>query len=149
MYTLNGNQSIGVVLDASAEVDFRAILLRVLGRSGTRSLKSELIKAGGIDVNEQIFIDEAFENKYVETYKFLLEQGIDVNATTSDGESMLHRVAETGNPALMKYMVRRGASLQVVNGQGLTPLQYFRERHGHRPIVMRPFESEFPDATSR
>jgi len=68
---------------------------------------------------------------------------------SSDGESMLHRVAEFGEASLMKFMVSRGANLQVVNGQGLTPLQYFRERHGHRPIVMRQFESAFPDATLR
>ncbi|MDH3431850.1 MAG: hypothetical protein OEQ14_17765 [Gammaproteobacteria bacterium] len=149
MYIPNGDRSIGVLLDASAGIDFRAILLRLLGRSGTRSLKSELVNAGGIDVNEQTFIDEAFESQYAEAYRFLLVQGIDANATRSNGESMLHRVAEIGDAALMKFMVSRGASLQKVNGQGLTPLQYFRKRHGHRQIKMRRFEAEFPDAVSR
>jgi hypothetical protein len=143
MYTPNRNRSIGVLLDADAEIDVRAILLRMLGRSDGRSLKGKLLIVGGIDVNEQTFIDEAFENQYVEAYKFLLTQGIDVNATNSDGESMLHRVAATGDAALMKFMASRGANLQAVNNQGLTPLLYFREKHGHRPAVMRQFRRQF------
>jgi len=63
MYRPYGDGSIGVLLNASAGIDFRTILLRILARSGTRSLKSELVKAGGINVSEQTFVDEAFENQ--------------------------------------------------------------------------------------
>lgn len=149
MYRQRGKKSIGVLLEESAEIDFKAILLHILARSGTRSVKSGLINTGRIDVNEQSFIDQAFENIYGEAYRFLLAQGLDVNATSSNGESLLHRVAEVGDVRLMQKLKQNGASVTAENAQGLTPLQYFLEQHSHRPIMMRPFRAAFPEAAPR
>lgn len=149
MFRQRGRNSMGVVLDANAEVDFKAILLHVLARSDTRSLKSALIEAGSIDVNEQSLIDVAFKNEYAEAYRFLFSQGLDANATSSDGESLLHRAAEAGDVRLMQALKKNGASVTAENAQGLTALQYFVERHSHRPIVMRTFRAAFPEAVAR
>lgn len=146
LYRQRGQKSTGVLLDASAEIDFKGILLHMLARSGTHSLKSSLINVGRIDINEQSFIDEAFENSFGEAYRFLFAQGLDVNATNSNGESLLHRAAEVGDVWLMQVLKRNGGSLTAENAQGLTPLQVFFERHSHRPIVMRPFRAAFPEA---
>lgn len=146
MYRLQGRSSIGVRMNKSAQIDYRALLLDVLAWSETRPLKNELVLVGEIDVNEQSFIDEAFEKKLPEAYRFLVTQGIDVDATNSDGESLLHRAADVADVSLMESLVGRGADTTAKNAQGLEPLEYFVARHGHRSIAMRPFRLAFPEA---
>ena len=146
MYRPKKQSSIGVRMNIDADVDYRALLLHTLNWSDIRPLKNSLVLAGKIDVNEQSFVDQAFEKEYSETYRFLITQGIDVNAINSDGESMLHRAAEIADAGLMRLLISRGADITVRNKQGLDPLQYYIERHSDRAIAMRPFIREFPEA---
>ncbi len=147
MFRPNGQRSVGVVLDRSADIEFEAMLLGVLSRSGTRDLKRALINAGRINVRKQSFIDEAFKHRYGEAYRFLLSEGLRVSATNSAGESVLHRAADIADVRLMRDLVDRGADPSAENARGMTPFEVFLRKHGDRPIVMRPFREAFPEVS--
>ena len=48
--------------------------------------------------------------------------GSDVNAATNAGDTALHGAAGTGSPALVEFLVARGAVVGVENKRGRTPL---------------------------
>ena len=78
------------------------------------------------------------EEEAIETARWLLEQGADVNAVDRNGESALHGAAYQERAKLMQFLVDRGASIEVWNNKnkwGWTPLMI---AHGHRPGNFRP-----------
>ena len=109
-----------------------------------RTLKNELIRLGEIDINEQAFIDEAFGRKNSNAYRFLVSAGIDTNAASSDGRTLLHRVAATGDVQLMQYLVRREASLTTADNNGVTPVQVFQKRYANSHQKIDEFRRAFP-----
>lgn len=54
---------------------------------------------------------------------YLLEQGANPNATNSHGSTALHFAAEKGCLETVKELVKHGAQIDVVDAEGLTPLQ--------------------------
>jgi len=60
--------------------------------------------------------DEAFE-----AVKLCYELGNDVNAVDGNGDSALHGAAHRGSNAIVKFLVEKGAKLDVVNTLGWTP----------------------------
>lgn len=54
---------------------------------------------------------------------YLLEQGADPKANNSHGSTALHFAAEKGCLETVKELVKHGAQLDVVDGEGLTPLE--------------------------
>ena len=54
---------------------------------------------------------------------YLLEQGADPNANNSHGSTALHFAAEKGCLETVKELVKHGAQLDVVDAEGLNPLQ--------------------------
>ncbi|KAJ7380329.1 Protein fem-1 B [Desmophyllum pertusum] len=54
---------------------------------------------------------------------YLLDKGADPNAKNAHGSTALHFAAEKGCLETVKGLIRHGAQLEVVDGEGLTPLQ--------------------------
>ena len=46
-----------------------------------------------------------------------------INDTDTNGNSPLHRAAESGNADVIKYLLKSGASINDKNALGLTPIQ--------------------------
>jgi ankyrin repeat protein len=68
--------------------------------------------------------DQGTEREAVEAIGLLLEQGLDINATTTAGETALHAaISGRGSEAIVRALVERGASLNAKNKQGRTPLE--------------------------
>jgi len=68
--------------------------------------------------------DQGSEKDAIEAIKLCMESGLDINATTTNGETALHS-AITGRASLtiVKFLVEHGADLTAKNKQGRTPLE--------------------------
>jgi hypothetical protein len=58
----------------------------------------------------------------LETVRMAAEKGVDVNAANADGNTALHASAARGYDSVVKYLVGKGAKLDVKNKRGQTPL---------------------------
>jgi len=65
----------------------------------------------------------SLENGEDEKVKELLEK-IDINTQDSDGSSPLHYAAYYGNLDLLKFLVEKGAKVDILNREGKTPLMF-------------------------
>jgi ankyrin repeat protein len=61
------------------------------------------------------------EPESLEAVKLLVELGNDVNAANDRGETALHGAAYRGANTIVKYLVEKGAKLDVRSNQGWTP----------------------------
>ncbi|MEP7305258.1 MAG: ankyrin repeat domain-containing protein [Acidobacteriota bacterium] len=59
----------------------------------------------------------------IEAIKLCLSRGADVNAVNNSGDTALHGAAAKGADPIIRFLVEKGAKLDVENYQGLTPLQ--------------------------
>ncbi|MBI3050447.1 MAG: ankyrin repeat domain-containing protein [Acidobacteria bacterium] len=57
-----------------------------------------------------------------EAVRLAAERGVDVNAANADGNTALHTAAARGYNSVVKYLVDKGARLDVRNKKGQTPL---------------------------
>ena len=64
------------------------------------------------------------EAEYVEAARLCLERGNDVNAANSQGFTAMHGAANRGFDAMVKLLVAHGASLDVKDNQGRTPMTF-------------------------
>jgi ankyrin repeat protein len=78
------------------------------------------------------------EDEAVETVRFLLELGADINAMDGNGETAMHGAAYQSRPHVVRLLAERGADIHVWNRRnqwGWTPLMIAQ---GHRPGNFRP-----------
>jgi ankyrin repeat protein len=67
--------------------------------------------------------DQGSERDAVEAIKLCMEAGLDINATTTTGETALHSaVSGRGSTVIVRFLAENGANLQAKNKQGRTPL---------------------------
>jgi uncharacterized protein len=70
----------------------------------------------------------------LETVRFLIAQGADVNSTQAGGFTPLHQAAAAGAGELVQLLLDAGADPGKSCGRGKTPQDYARER-GHTAIA--------------
>ena len=58
----------------------------------------------------------------LEAVKIAAERGVDVNGANTDGNTALHAAAARGYDTVVKYLVEKGARLDIKNEKGQTPL---------------------------
>jgi ankyrin repeat protein len=91
---------------------------RITTAKGTTPL---LLAAGaGTDVQRRRSIDE--RATAVETAKYLVNHGVDVNAVGEFGWTALHTAAYQGLNDVVAYLASKGAKLDAKDGLGQTPL---------------------------
>lgn len=67
--------------------------------------------------------DQGSEGDATEAIRLLLDVGLDINATTTTGDTALHAaVAGRGSPVIVRFLIEHGADLHAKNKQGRTPL---------------------------
>jgi ankyrin repeat protein len=68
--------------------------------------------------------DQGTEDGAVAAIRYSLDLGLDINATTTNGDTVLHvAVAGRGSPKIVRYLVEQGASLDAKDKRGRTPLE--------------------------
>jgi ankyrin repeat protein len=67
--------------------------------------------------------DQGSERDAIEAIKLCVEAGLDINATTTSGDTALHSaVSGRGSDVIIRFLAENGANLQARNKQGRTPL---------------------------
>jgi ankyrin repeat protein len=102
----------------------------------TFSGTTALMAAAGVNwVFDQTF-DEG-QGALLETVKFCVELGMDVNAVNSMGLTALHGAANRGADDIIRYLVQQGARLDIKDAEGRTPMTWaegvFLATHPARP----------------
>jgi hypothetical protein len=73
----------------------------------------------------------------LDAVKLCVELGMDVNATNSMGLTAVHGAANRGSDEILKFLVSQGATLDVKDKEGRTPLVWaegvFLATHPARP----------------
>lgn len=81
----------------------------------------------------------------------LLSNGAHVNTPQRGGDSLLHAAARRGDPALVAYLLRRGADRRALDEQGRSPLA-LAQAHGHdaaAALLSNPASVPRDDMTTR
>ena len=67
--------------------------------------------------------DQGSERDAIEAIKLCMEAGLDINATTTSGDTPLHvAISGRGSDVIIRFLAENGANLQAKNKQGRTPL---------------------------
>ena len=128
----NGNtipqiNQVGVTpfLLATASSDISAMRILVEGRAdpllATEYLVTPLAVAAGLG-KELITRTQEEQQHALEAAKLAVELGADVNAVADDGRTALHGAAYLGANEMIRFLVERGANLEVKDMYGQTPL---------------------------
>ena len=108
---VNNLEAIKVLVESGADP-------RITTAKGTTPL---LLAAGaGTDVQRRRSIDE--RATAVETARYLVDHGVDVNAVGEFGWTALHTAAYQGLNDVVAYLASKGAKLDAKDGLGQTPL---------------------------
>ena len=68
--------------------------------------------------------DQGSERDAIEAIKLCMQLGLDINATTNNGENALHAaISGRGSLPIIRFLVENGADLSAKNKQGRTPLE--------------------------
>jgi ankyrin repeat protein len=68
--------------------------------------------------------DQGSERDAIEAIKLCIAAGLDINATTNNGETALHAAINgRGAESIVRFLVESGADLNAKNKQGRTPLE--------------------------
>ncbi|MCF6354102.1 MAG: ankyrin repeat domain-containing protein [Candidatus Polarisedimenticolaceae bacterium] len=93
--------------------------------AGRTQVAEMLIKHGAkLDSNQ--LLQEAVSNQIVDRdiFRFLIQQGADINLITEEGETLLHTAVKKGYRVVSRILIRNGADINARDTAGQTPLWY-------------------------
>jgi uncharacterized protein len=81
--------------------------------------------------------DQGSEREAIEAIKLCVEVGLDINATTTTGDTAMHAaVSGRGSEAIVRFLAENGADLYARNKQGRTPLEVATASRRERPEIV-------------
>jgi len=97
-----------------------------------------LLAAAGVGVLSNGDETAGTEEEAIETVRFLMQHGADLNAVDNDGKTAMHGAAFKSWVKMVQFLADNGAEIEIwnrKNKQGWTPLKIAQ---GHRPGNFRP-----------
>jgi ankyrin repeat protein len=81
--------------------------------------------------------DQGSEKDAIEAIRLCMTSGLDINATTNNGETALHAaISGRGAESIVRFLVENGADLKAKNKQGRTPLEVAVASRRERPDIV-------------
>ncbi len=98
--------------------------------SGRTQVAEMLIKQGATFEADKL-LQEVVTNQIADrdVFKFLMQQGADINHTTKAGESLLHIAVKKDYRIISKLLINNGADINAKDANGHTPLWYAIGHH--------------------
>jgi ankyrin repeat protein len=103
----------------------------------TTDRTTPLMAAAGVGIY-QVGENPGTNEEALQAVKLILELGADVNAVDAKGDTALHGAAFRGANDLVRFLVEKGARLDVVNKRGWTPLAMADGVYYPSTFVRRP-----------
>ena len=91
---------------------------------------------------------EAIDDGNVQLVKYMLDKGVDVNASTDGGWTPLLEAADEGQTAIMELLLDRGARVDQGNRDGWTPLMEAAEEGHYEMAKLLLDKGAKPDQTN-
>ncbi|WP_333023901.1 ankyrin repeat domain-containing protein [Wolbachia endosymbiont of Pentidionis agamae] len=129
----------GANVDVQDKHEITPLSYAVMNNDGT--MVRFLIEKGNASVNLGKYnnpLSMAISREYTELAEYLIKKGADVNHQNSIGRTLLHKTAEDGNVAMVKFLVEKGARLDVLDKWNDTPLHVaanVQANKGHLEVV--------------
>ena len=142
-YTVFSQRPVGATPFFLAAMAGDASVMRALVAAGAdpllapRDHTTPLMTAAGVRRN--LAESRVSDSSALEAVKLAVELGADVNAVDDQGETALHGAARIRSDAIVQFLVDQGATANVKNKRGQTPL-FIAERYFHPgspPLVSR------------
>ena len=128
---------VGISADGVKTVPPATALLRLIARDDAEGIK-RLIAAGGatpnyvLDKGHNTPLHEALRRNHEQAARALLEAGANPNEQVGpDGSRALHIAARLGKDTMIALLVRHGATVDLRDGRGDTPLMVAASIDGH------------------
>ena len=67
-------------------------------------------------------------NKFTRMLLLLVEQGLDINSTDTQGNSILHKVVAAGKAELLDAILANGGDHELKNSEGKTPIDIIKDK---------------------
>lgn len=92
------------------------------------------LQQGKKQIAEYLRLLNSSEQNQIETVKYLLESGIDVNHQSSEGITALMLAVNKGNIEIVRLLLEKGANKLIVNKHGTTALD-LAKKNNHTELV--------------
>lgn len=108
-----------LLLTTFAFADLTFDLKNAVKKNDVTKIKSLLEKGAVPDAD---IVNQALKNKKYELFNLLINTGIDVNSTDSEGVSVFSNACMYGNREIVKNLIGKGAGIYSKNKYGNTPI---------------------------
>jgi ankyrin repeat protein len=107
---------------------------------GIKDGSTPLMVASGFGArraNDEDVVEKAGRADPLDAVKMFVEAGANVNAVNDGGNTALHYAALTGSVRIVEFLAGRGATLDVKNKLGKTPLDLSNPKGSTAPLLRR------------
>ena len=114
-------------------VEAATVLLETGGNAQLQHLDPQANNA--IHVLLEAYLNPNFitdRNKFTRMLLLLVEQGLDINSTDTQGNSILHKVVAASKAELLDAILANGGDHELKNSEGKTPIDIIKDKWGKK-----------------
>ncbi len=138
-------ETVKVLLENNADIHHKKsgdkTSLMYAAHSGNTGIVKLLIEKGAKlhavnDEGQNALMYAADSDKKLEAFKIIVEAGADINLRDNEGKPVISWAAAHGSPEIMRYLIGKGARLDIIDSFGYNLLDYAAMPEKNRKAVM-------------